>query len=61
MNNSIMDKTDPTRIGSKIAAVTAAFWLLKILATTLGETAGDFLAQTLDLGYVAGLAITAAF
>lgn len=58
MNSSTMEKTDPTRIGSKIAAVTAAFWLLKILATTLGETAGDFLAQTLDLGYVAGLAIT---
>lgn len=45
---------------TKIAQVTAAFWVLKILATTLGETAGDFLAQTLGLGYVAGLAITGA-
>ena len=43
---------------TKIAEVTAAFWFLKILATTLGETAGDFLAQTHGLGYVAGLAIT---
>ncbi len=45
---------------NKIAEVTAAFWLLKIIATTLGETAGDFLAQTLGLGYVAGLGITGA-
>lgn len=48
----------PTMIGTKIAEVTAAFWALKILATTLGETAGDFLSQTLGLGYVAGLCIT---
>ncbi len=44
----------------KIAQVTAVFWVLKVFATTLGETAGDYLSQTLDLGYVAGLAITGA-
>lgn len=43
---------------SKIAEVTALFWLLKIIATTLGETTGDFIAQTLSLGYVVGLGIT---
>ncbi|MCC0064939.1 MAG: hypothetical protein H6895_12740 [Defluviimonas sp.] len=43
---------------NKIAEVTAAFWILKILATTLGETTGDLISQTLDLGYVVGLAIT---
>lgn len=43
---------------NKIAAVTALFWVLKIIATTLGETTGDFIAQTLNLGYVAGLGIT---
>lgn len=58
MNISNVESTYSSRAVSKIAAVTATFWLLKILATTLGETAGDFLAQTLDLGYVAGLAIT---
>ena len=42
----------------KVAEVTATFWALKIIATTLGETAGDYLSQTLGLGYVAGLAIT---
>lgn len=43
---------------NKIAEVTAAFWLMKVVATTLGETTGDFFAQTLNLGYVVGLAIT---
>jgi uncharacterized membrane-anchored protein len=43
---------------SKVAEVTLAFWIMKVLATTLGETAGDFISMTLDLGYYAGLAIT---
>ncbi len=43
---------------SKTAQVTAAFWIMKMLATTLGETAGDFTSMTLELGYYAGLAIT---
>ncbi|HRY25618.1 MAG TPA: hypothetical protein P5558_14725 [Geminicoccaceae bacterium] len=46
-------------MASKVAKVTFAFWVMKIIATTLGETTGDFIAQTLALGYVAGLAITA--
>ena len=44
---------------NKVAPVTLAFWILKILATTLGETAGDFLSMTLDLGYAVGLGVTA--
>ncbi|MEZ5800075.1 MAG: hypothetical protein R3D29_05920 [Nitratireductor sp.] len=51
-------RTDMTDTINKIAEVTIYFWLLKIVATTLGETAGDFIAQTLKLGYVTGLAIT---
>jgi uncharacterized membrane-anchored protein len=43
---------------SKVAEVTLAFWIMKILATTLGETAGDFISMTLELGYYVGLAIT---
>jgi uncharacterized membrane-anchored protein len=38
----------------KVAAVTLGFWILKILATTLGETGGDWLTMTLGLGYGAG-------
>lgn len=37
---------------SKVPAVTAGFWLIKILATTLGETGGDTLSMTYDLGYL---------
>jgi uncharacterized membrane-anchored protein len=36
---------------NKVAKVTAAFWLIKICATTLGETAGDLLSMTLNVGY----------
>jgi uncharacterized membrane-anchored protein len=36
---------------NKIAAVTLLFWLEKIAATTLGETAGDLLSMTLHIGY----------
>lgn len=45
---------------NKIAEITLAFWIAKIIATTLGETAGDFLAQTLGLGYVVGFGVTVA-
>lgn len=46
---------------NKVAQITLLFWLMKIVATTLGETLGDFIAQTLDLGYTLGLLITFAF
>ena len=45
---------------NKVAQVTLAFWIMKVLATTLGETAGDFLSMSLGLGYTVGLAITGA-
>jgi uncharacterized membrane-anchored protein len=35
----------------KLAPITAAFWVMKISATTLGETAGDLLSMTLNIGY----------
>lgn len=35
----------------KLPAITVSFWIMKICATTLGETAGDLLAQTLKIGY----------
>jgi len=42
---------------SKIPEVTLAFWVIKIAATTLGETGGDTVTMTLDWGYLAGTAI----
>lgn len=49
---------DSTAAISKIAQVTLAFWVMKVLATTLGETAGDYLSMTLNLGYVIGFVVT---
>lgn len=43
---------------NKVAKITVLFWIMKILATTLGETTGDLLSMTLDLGYTSGLLIT---
>lgn len=37
---------------AKVPAVTLGFWVIKILATTLGETGGDTLSMTYDLGYL---------
>ncbi len=36
---------------NKLPHITLAFWIMKICATTLGETAGDLLSMTLDVGY----------
>ena len=44
-------------IMSKVPAVTIGFWIVKILATTLGETGGDTVTMSWDLGYLAGTAI----
>lgn len=38
-------------IVSKLPQITISFWIMKICATTLGETAGDLLAQTMKIGY----------
>lgn len=46
---------------NKVAKITLTFWLMKIVATTLGETLGDFISQTLNLGYTVGIAITLIF
>ena len=40
------------RVVSKVPAVTLGFWTIKILATTLGETGGDTLSMSMNLGYL---------
>jgi uncharacterized membrane-anchored protein len=42
---------------TKIPAVTLGFWIIKIAATTLGETGGDTVTMTLNWGYLAGTAL----
>ncbi|MCC4597546.1 hypothetical protein NRY95_03310 [Xanthomonas campestris pv. phormiicola] len=42
---------------AKVAPVTLAFWAMKICATTLGETAGDLLSMTWEVGYALSSAV----
>mgnify|MGYP001950550552 CR=1 FL=1 len=46
---------------NKVAQITLWFWIMKILATTLGETTGDLLSMTLNIGYSGSLIITMLF
>ncbi|WP_287028655.1 hypothetical protein [Pseudomonas sp. UBA6310] len=47
---------------NKLPQITLAFWIMKICATTLGETAGDLLSMTLDVGYaMSSLILLSAF
>ncbi len=60
---STENPADPTGgLASKLSRhVTLAFWVVKILATTLGETGGDALSMTLDLGYAVASLIYVVF
>lgn len=49
-----------TQEATKVPEVTLGFWIIKILATTLGETGGDAVTMSMNLGYLAGTAIFAA-
>ncbi|WP_434109522.1 COG4705 family protein [Paraburkholderia caffeinilytica] len=51
-------ETDPA---SKVPQITLMFWVVKILATTVGETGGDALSMTLKLGYAISSIILLAF
>src|SRR5690348_6577444 len=42
---------------SKVPEVTLVFWIIKIATTTLGETGGDTVTMTMNLGYFTGTAI----
>jgi uncharacterized membrane-anchored protein len=46
---------------NKVPKITLIFWLMKIVATTLGETLGDFISMTLNLGYLIALMVTLLF
>ncbi|MBV8634328.1 MAG: hypothetical protein JO002_07545 [Burkholderiaceae bacterium] len=45
---------------AKVPQVTLAFWIIKIAATTLGETAGDAVSMSMNLGYLVSTLIFAA-
>ena len=51
--------SEKQEIFSKVPEVTLIFWIIKILATTLGETGGDAVSMSMNLGYLVGTAIFA--
>jgi uncharacterized membrane-anchored protein len=55
------DHTDfITGAATKVPEVTLVFWIIKIAATTLGETGGDSVTMTLNWGYLAGTVLVLA-
>lgn len=52
-------KPDSQSIPSKVPQVTFVFWVIKILATTLGETGGDAVSMSMNLGYLLSTGIFA--
>lgn len=55
-----MHSTNVRQTLGKVPEVTLAFWLIKIAATTLGETGGDALSMSINLGYLLSTLIFAA-
>ncbi|WP_066709580.1 COG4705 family protein [Curvibacter delicatus] len=53
-------KTSTEHALAKVPEVTLGFWLIKIAATTLGETGGDAVSMSMNLGYLVGTVIFAA-
>jgi len=51
--------TTTERALSKVPEVTLIFWIIKVAATTLGETAGDAVSMSMNLGYLVGTGIFA--
>jgi uncharacterized membrane-anchored protein len=58
-NNAESMNTDRQAVLSKVPEVTMIFWIIKILATTLGETGGDAVSMSMNLGYLLGTGIFA--
>ncbi len=54
-----MNTSNTRQALSKVPEITLAFWIIKIAATTLGETGGDALSMSLNLGYLVSTAIFA--
>lgn len=53
-----MNQISPTHM-SKVPEVTLIFWIIKITATTLGETGGDMVSMSMNLGYLVGTGLFA--
>ena len=58
--NAITTEKPSDPASSKVPEVVLGFWVIKILATTLGEIGGDAVTMSMDLGYLVGTLIFAA-
>lgn len=54
-----MNEATGKTLFSKVPEITLLFWIIKIAATTLGETGGDTVSMSMNLGYLVGTAIFA--
>jgi uncharacterized membrane-anchored protein len=61
INSVASPMTQSRAVASKVPEITVVFWIIKIAATTLGETGGDALSMTLNLGYAISTGIFFAF
>lgn len=52
MNANAHEPSQTSEFINKLPELTAAFWIMKITATTLGETGGDWLSMTMNVGYL---------
>lgn len=59
--SEVADRQELSSEANKVAKVTLAFWIMKICATTVGETGGDLLSMTLNVGYAVSSLILIAF
>ena len=55
------DKFNTSEIVRKVPEITLIFWIIKIFATTLGETGGDAVSMSMNLGYLTGTLIFTLF
>ncbi len=60
MTSTTSTTTDDAKLGfAKVPELTLLFWVIKIAATTLGETGGDAVSMSMNLGYLVGTGIFA--
>ncbi len=58
-NEATITSAEKNELFSKVPEITLAFWIIKILATTLGETGGDAVSMSMNLGYLVSTGIFA--
>lgn len=61
MTNTQSNKLNTSDIVRKVPEITLMFWIIKIFATTLGETGGDAVTMSMNLGYLTGTMIFTLF